>query len=117
MNVEAGQGAFVVVLVLLGVLLLGVVAFAAVRLLSRGGKPVKTAPATCIALRQDSEVRAGPTRAGSSTSYYATFELATGERMELAVGESDFEQLVEGDRGTLQWQGWFLRRFERTPSQ
>ena len=117
MNAEVGQGALVVVLALLGGLLLGVVAFAAVRMLRRGGKPVKVAPATCIALRQDSEVRAGPTRAGSSTNYYATFELATGERMELAVRESDFGQLVEGDRGTLHWQGWFLRRFERTPDQ
>lgn len=41
----------------------------------------------------------------SHTWYYATFELANGERMELQVPDREFGMLVEGDEGTLQFQG------------
>lgn len=41
----------------------------------------------------------------SSTWYYATFELANGERMELQIPDREFGMLVEGDEGTLQFQG------------
>lgn len=41
----------------------------------------------------------------SSTSYYVTFEMSNGERMELRVPSKEFGMLVEGDQGTLQFQG------------
>lgn len=41
----------------------------------------------------------------SSTSYYVTFEMSNGERMELMVPSYEFGMMVEGDNGTLQFQG------------
>jgi len=41
----------------------------------------------------------------SSTNYYATFELANGERMELLIPGGEFGMLVEEDNGTLSFQG------------
>ena len=49
----------------------------------------------------------------SSTWYYVTFELTNGERMELGVSAREFGMLVEGDEGTLQFQGTRFISFTR----
>jgi hypothetical protein len=49
----------------------------------------------------------------SSTWYYATFEFTNGERMELQVPSREFGMLVEGDEGTLQFQGTRFISFTR----
>ena len=41
----------------------------------------------------------------SSTTYYATFEVESGDRMELHVDGSEYGMLVEGDYGKLSFQG------------
>lgn len=41
----------------------------------------------------------------NSTSYYVTFEFNNGERLELQVPSYEFGMLVEGDNGTLSFQG------------
>lgn len=50
----------------------------------------------------------------SSTWYYATFEMTNGERMELQVPSREFGMLVEGDEGTLEFQGTRFISFSRT---
>lgn len=49
----------------------------------------------------------------SSTSYYITFELENGERMELSVKGPEYGMLAEGDIGTLSYQGTRYLGFER----
>lgn len=49
----------------------------------------------------------------SSTSYYATFELENGERMEFAIPSHQAGFLVEGDSGILSFQGSLFVKFER----
>jgi len=49
----------------------------------------------------------------SSTWYYATFEMTNGERMELQVPSGEFGMLVEGDEGTLEFQGTRFISFTR----
>ena len=49
----------------------------------------------------------------SSTSYYVTFELENGGRMELSVKGSEYGMLVEGDTGALSYQGTRYLGFER----
>ena len=49
----------------------------------------------------------------SNTSYYVTFEMSNGERMELQVPTSEFGMMVEGDQGTLQFQGTRFISFTR----
>ena len=50
----------------------------------------------------------------SSTWYYATFEMTNGERMELQIPSREFGMLVEGDEGTLEFQGTRFISFSRT---
>ena len=49
----------------------------------------------------------------SSTSYYATFEVESGDRMELSVSGSEYGLLAEGDRGRLSFQGTRYLGFDR----
>lgn len=49
----------------------------------------------------------------SSTNYYVTFEMTNGERMELQVPSGEFGMMVEGDQGTLQFQGTRFISFTR----
>lgn len=50
----------------------------------------------------------------SHTDYYATFQFASGDRLELEVPDHQFGYLVEGDRGNLTFQGTRFVTFERT---
>ena len=49
----------------------------------------------------------------SSTSYYATFEVESGDRMELSMSGGEYGLLAEGDRGRLSFQGTRYLGFER----
>ncbi len=49
----------------------------------------------------------------TSTSYYVTFQVASGDRMELHMAGSEYGLLVEGDRGMLTFQGTRYLGFER----
>ena len=49
----------------------------------------------------------------TSTSYYVTFQVASGDRMELHMAGHEFGMLVEGDRGNLTFQGTRYLGFER----
>ncbi len=55
----------------------------------------------------------GDMHTSSSTSYYVTFQVESGDRMELAVKSYDYGMLVEGDFGTLSFQGTRFLGFER----
>lgn len=50
----------------------------------------------------------------SSTYYYVTFEVESGDRMEFHVNGSEYGYLVEGDLGKLSFQGTRYLGFERT---
>ena len=49
----------------------------------------------------------------SSTTYYATFQVESGDRMELQIPSTQFGYLVEGDTGRLSFQGTRFLGFER----
>jgi hypothetical protein len=49
----------------------------------------------------------------SSTTYYATFEVESGDRIELNVPSLEYGMLVEGDVGKLTFQGTRYKFFER----
>lgn len=49
----------------------------------------------------------------TSTSYYATFQVESGDRMELEVSGREYGLLVEGDRGKLTFQGTWYLGFQR----
>ena len=49
----------------------------------------------------------------TSTSYYVTFEVKSGDRMELSVAGKEYGQMAEGDVGELSFQGTRFLGFER----
>ena len=49
----------------------------------------------------------------TSTTYYVTFQVESGDRMELKMSGSEYGLLVEGDAGMLSFQGTRYLGFER----
>lgn len=49
----------------------------------------------------------------SSTSYYVTFQVESGDRMEFLVNGTQYGLLAEGDKGKLSFQGTRYLGFER----
>lgn len=52
----------------------------------------------------------------TDTSYYVTFQVESGDRIELAVSGSEYGQLSEGDQGKMSFQGTRYLGFERRES-
>ena len=80
--------------------------------------PRLTVEATVVAKRGDvshhhHQDANGIGHASSTTTYYVTFQVASGDRMELCVGGSEYGMLVEGDYGNLTFQGTRYLGFER----
>lgn len=50
----------------------------------------------------------------TSTSYYAAFEVESGDRMEFKLSGQEYGMLAEGDRGILSFQGTRFLSFDRT---
>lgn len=84
---------------------------------SRNNKaPRLTVPATVVAKRTNvTHHHGGADRMQyhTSTTYYATFQVESGDRMELPMAGSEYGLLVEGDRGKLTFQGTRYLGFER----
>lgn len=57
----------------------------------------------------------GMHHSSTSTDYYVTFQVASGDRMEFHVSGQEYGMLTEGDKGVLSFQGTrylgFVRRF------
>lgn len=49
----------------------------------------------------------------SSTFYYVTFQVESGDRMELNLSGRQYGELAEGDKGKLTFQGTRFLEFER----
>jgi hypothetical protein len=72
--------------------------------------PRLTVPATVVAKRTNvtRHHRHGARDVGyttRSTTYYVTFQFASGDRMEMHITGPEYGMLVEGDRGDLTFQG------------
>ena len=53
------------------------------------------------------------TMAHTFTTYYVTFQVESGDRMELRLSGTEYGQLAEGDTGKLSFQGTRYLGFER----
>lgn len=71
--------------------------------------PRLTVEATVVAKRE--QVWHGQHSRG--TTYYATFQVESGDRMELPMQGMDYGRIAEGDRGRLSFQGTRFLAFER----
>lgn len=88
---------------------------------SNNDSPVLTVDAVVVAKRADTRHHHHNTAASNahhmssttSTTYYATFEVSSGDRMELVVRDTEYGMLVENDKGSLTFQGTRYMGFER----
>lgn len=71
--------------------------------------PFETVDAQVVAKRQ----HVTGSDDSTSTWYYITFQLVSGERIELPVKGKEYGMLAEGDRGKLSHQGTRYKGFER----
>ena len=71
--------------------------------------PRLTVEATVVAKRE----QAWRSQHHHGTTYYATFQVESGDRMELQIPERDIGMLAEGDHGQLTFQGTRFLGFAR----
>jgi hypothetical protein len=76
---------------------------------SNNASPRLSVQATIVAKRSHAHHHQN----GHTHSYHITFEVESGDRMELRVPHNEFGLLVEGDVGTLTFQGTRYLSFER----
>lgn len=101
------------------VAILGMILVTFVRELSQRNRnnhsPRLTVEATVVAKRQSfsSHRSGGEMHTTTSTRYFATFQVESGDRMELQMSGQDYGMLVEGDRGRLTFQGTRYLDFQR----
>lgn len=92
---------------------------AGVRYVQNATSPVLQAKAKVIAKRFNVSRHAhhhdNHVHHSTSTSYYASFELEDGERIELLMNGRQYGLLVEGDQGLLTYQGEWYKGFDRSP--
>ncbi|NOU72589.1 DUF2500 family protein [Paenibacillus sp. LMG 31458] len=78
---------------------------------SNNASPIQSLDCKVVAKRM--HVSGGSGDSSASTSYYATFEFEDRRRLELRVGREQFGYIVEGDQGTLTYQGTRFKEFSR----
>ena len=108
-------GVFPVIFFLVSAAVITVIIVIIVKSVATGVKnnasPVLTVSARVVAKR--TQTSGGMDDMPSSTWYYATFEVASGDRIEFSVSGHESGMLAEGDVGNLTFQGTRYLSFAR----
>ena len=80
---------------------------------SNNNSPLATAEVKVTSKRGEVSHHHSEDHHTSSTYYYVTFELTSGERIELEVNGKEYGMISEGDRGILTYQGTRYKGFQR----
>ena len=109
---------FSILFPLVFLVVLGMILFTVVSNLRTWSKnnasPRLTVPATVVAKRMNvSRHHTDNAMARTFTTYYVTFQVESGDRMELRLSGTEYGQLAEGDTGRLNFQGTRYLGFER----
>lgn len=122
MGFAFGFDMFGIMFTLVFVLVIGTFIVTAVRGISQWNKnnnsPRLTVPALVVAKRTNVTRHHhgganGHHHHHTSTTYYVTFQVESGDRMELHMTGNEYGMLVEGDQGNLSFQGTRYLEFER----
>ena len=122
MGFAFGFDMFGIMLTLVFILVIGTFIVTAVRGISQWNKnnnsPRLTVPALVVAKRTNVTRHHhgganGHHHHHTSTTYYVTFQVESGDRMELHMTGNEYGMLVEGDQGNLSFQGTRYLGFER----
>ncbi|MBO4915842.1 MAG: DUF2500 domain-containing protein [Oscillospiraceae bacterium] len=127
MMIGFGFGAFEIVIFLVFALVFGIIIFTVIRKIGEqhrnNNSPRLVVEAEVVTKREDVSHTSMPVAgdatgahgflSSSDTSYYVTFEVKGGDRLEFCVKGSEYGQLAEGDRGELTFQGTQYIGFDR----
>lgn len=102
----------VVFALVVGVIVFALVAAARTAVKNRNS-PMLTVAARVVTKRSD--VSGGSGDSAAHTWHHATFEVESGDRLELPVTGEQYGMLAEGDVGRLTFQGTRFLGFERQP--
>ena len=109
---------FPIIFSIMFLLVFGMILTTVIRSFSQWNKdnrsPRLTVPVTVAAKRTDVSHRRHDGHTHHSTRYYVTFQVESGDRMELQLQGHEFGLILEGDRGNLSFQGTRFLGFERT---
>lgn len=122
-----GFGLFQTMFSVVFIIVIGMFIVTAVKGISTWNKnnnsPRLTVPAAIVAKRMDvshhQHANAGDITGAhghhysTSTWYFVTFQVESGDRMELSVNGAEYGMLAEGDKGKLSFQGTRYLSFER----
>ena len=75
--------------------------------------PAKVVSRRTAVSRHHHHQRNGMHHTHTATSYFATFQVESGDRMEFLVSGTEYGMLAEGDRGMLTFQGTRYLNFRR----
>ncbi|MBM7616239.1 hypothetical protein JOC73_002821 [Alkaliphilus hydrothermalis] len=105
------------------ILVIGMFIFIAIKGIKQwndnNAQPVLTVATSIVAKRADVSRRAHGANDGvghhqrTNTSYFVTFQVESGDRMEFQIKPQEYGLLVEGDVGLLTFQGTRYHSFER----
>lgn len=111
----SGGNLFLIIFMCVFVLVIGTFIILIIKSLmtwsSNNASPIQSRNCKVVAKRM--HVSGGSGDSSASTSYYATFEFEDRSRLELRVGREQFGYIVEGDQGTLTYQGTRFKEFSR----
>jgi hypothetical protein len=118
MSFAVSDNNFSILFIIFGILfviVVGLILVIVARSVMEWGKnnnsPKVSAKAKIVAKRYN--IHGGHEAKVYTSSYYVTFEFATGDRKEFAVPPQEYGLLAEGDVGTLTFQGTRYISFER----
>ena len=116
---HAFEGMFTLVFVLVIGLFIYAVVQASARKQKNDAAPRLTVLARVVSRRQEVTHHArnmndGVYHTSSTTRYFVTFQVESGDRMELELDGSDFGMIAEGDEGRLSFQGTRFLDFQRS---
>lgn len=103
-------------------IVIGTIIFRAIKGISQWNKnnasPILDVKASVVSKRADVSNNSANTGDNniihsSATRYYVTFEVNSGDRIEFLVSGTEYGMLVEGDHGTLTFQGTRYKSFLR----
>ena len=109
---------FPILFLIVFVLIIGCIIFVVVRGASQWHRnnrsPVLTVRAQVVTKRSDIIRRSHDDHGiRTSTTYYATFQVESGDRWEFLIPREEYGMLVEGDQGSLTFQGTRYLGFQR----
>ena len=117
-----GFDMFSIMFIIVFIIVIGMFGVTAIKGIGQWNKnnnsPRLTVPATVVAKRTNVSHHNhagtnGHHHHSTSTTYYVTFQVESGDRMELHLSGHEFGMLVEGDKGKLSFQGTRYLGFER----